>query len=323
MISSWFVLLLGFLLLFLGGELLVKGSVSLALRLNMSTLLIGMTVVSFATSAPELFVSLQAVLEGSTNIALGNAIGSNIANITLVLGVTAIIFRVQISRQTLTLNYPMMFFSSVLFGIVLYFLKGIPVLFGYLFLSLLFLFIILLFFAYRKGYIEDKSNDQKLLEEATLGDSLLKNLGLLLLSILLLKYGADFLVDSTKILASNFGISDRVIAVTIVAIGTSIPELATSIVAALRKEDGLAIGNLIGSNMFNILAVLGLTASVKAIDIHDSAIFSFDYFWMMITTLVLGLFIYVFSKKQISRREGILLVFIYCYYMYQTLEVVI
>ena len=321
--SSFFLLLLGFGLLFLGGELLVKSSVSLALRLKISTLFIGMTVVSFATSAPELFVSLQAVLQGSTNIALGNAIGSNIANITLVLGITAIIFRVQISKQTRSLNYPMMFFASIFFGIVLYFFNGIPVVFGYLFLILLFLFTIFLIFAYRKGYIEDKSNNHELLENSSSGDSLLKNLGLLLVGIFLLKYGADFLIDSATILASNFGVSDRIIAVTILAIGTSIPELATSIVAALRKEDSLAIGNLIGSNMFNILAVLGLTASIKSIDIHDTAIFSFDYFWMMITTLVVGLFIYVFSKQQISRREGIILVLIYSYYMYQTLKVFI
>ena len=135
------ILLLGFLLLFFGGEFLVRGAVSLALKIKMSTLFIGMTIVSFATSAPEFFVSLQAVIDGSSNIALGNAIGSNIANITLVLGITAIIFRVKISRQTLTLHYPMMLITSIIFGCVLYFYNGISVFFGFLFVSLLLLLI--------------------------------------------------------------------------------------------------------------------------------------------------------------------------------------
>ena len=131
--------------------------------------------------------------------------------------------------------------------------------------------------------------------------------------------GADFLVESTKILAKNLGVSDRVIAVTVISIGTSIPELATSIIAALRKEENLAVGNLLGSNIFNILAVLGITASVKEIHIGDPEIFSFDYLWMMIITLILGLFIYVFSKHNISRREGFFLFFMYLFYMYKTL----
>ena len=135
----------------------------------------------------------------------------------------------------------------------------------------------------------------------------------------MLKYGADFLVNSTKLIAKGFGVSDRVIAVTVVAVGTSIPELTTSIIAALKKEDSLAVGNLIGSNMFNILAVLGITASVKEINMIDSAIFYFDYFWMIFITLLVGLFIYLFSKNQISRKEGFLLFMIYLFYIYKSL----
>ena len=128
------------------------------------------------------------------------------------------------------------------------------------------------------------------------------------------------MVDSTKILAKNFGISDRIIAVTVVAIGTSIPELATSIIAAFKKEDSLAVGNLIGSNIFNVLAVLGITASVKEINIVDSEILSFDYIWMITITLVIGLFIYSFSKSKISRKEGIVLLLIYISYLYFSLS---
>ena len=315
--SSALFLFLGFLLLFLGGEILVRGSVSLALRMKISTLVVGMTVVAFATSAPELFVSLKAISENSSNIALGNSIGSNIANIALVLGFTAMIFRVRISAQTLLLNYPVMLAASFLLGVVLYFFKGIPVYFGFLFVVILLLFVGLLIVASRKQHIESEDANKSLYE--TPNDSLLKSILFLIAGIFLLKYGADFLVDSTKILANMFGVSDRVIAVTAVAIGTSIPELATSIIAALKKEENLAIGNLIGSNVFNILAVLGITAVFKEINIDDAAILEFDYLWMMLITLLLGLLIYVFSKQQISRKEGALLVALYFCYIYSIL----
>jgi len=308
-------LLLGLVLLFFGGELLVRGSVSLALKMRISTLVVGMTVVSFATSAPELFVSLQAVLDGSNDIAFGSVIGSNIANITLVLGVTALIFRVKISEQTITLNYPILLLSSLVFGGVLYFFRGVPQSIGFLFIFLLLVFVWMLIRKSRKDNLKAATDKNELLEESS-NDALIKSLGFLIVGIILLKFGADYLVDGTIAIAKKFEISERVIAVTVVAIGTSIPELATSIVAALKKEHNLAIGNLIGSNIFNILAVLGVVASVKEITLTDAAILSFDYVWMTIITFVLGLFIYAFSKRQISRTEGVLLLLIYISYLY-------
>lgn len=311
-------LFLGFILLFFGGDFLVRGSVSVALKMKVSTLVVGMTIVAFATSAPELFVSLQAILEGSSNIALGNSIGSNIANIALVLGFTSLLFRVSIAKKTFSLSYPIMTGASILLGLVLYFFNGIPVMFGVIFIILLFLFLWLLISSSRKEYVAPENTEDQLFEVANT-DSLFKSLVLLISGLVLLKYGADFLVDSARILAKNFGISDRVIAVTIVAIGTSVPELATSIIAALKKEENLAVGNLIGSNIFNILAVLGITACFQEIRIDDAAILSFDYLWMMVITLVLGLFFYIFSQDYISRREGAFFVLIYLFYMYNTL----
>ena len=211
-----------------------------------------------------------------------------------------------------------MLFASFLFGLVLYFFKGIPVIIGLLFVVLLLVFVWALILNSRRDQIKVEINDKKTLENAS-NDSLLRSIFVLLLGVVLLKYGADFLVYSTKNLAKSFGVSDRVIAVTIVAIGTSLPELATSIVAALKREENLAVGNLIGSNLFNILAVLGITASLKAINIDDQAIFSFDYLWMMFITLLFGFFIYVFSKKEISRKEGFILLLIYMLYLYKTL----
>jgi len=313
--SPTIALLVGLLLLFFGGELLVRGSVALALKMRISTLVVGMTVVSFATSAPELFVSLQAVLNGSNDIAFGNVIGSNIANITLVLGVTALIFRVKISEQTATLNYPFLLLSSLIFGGVMYCFNGIPQEVGFLFIFLLVLFTWLLISKSRKENLKSATDEDELLEEAS-HDSLFKSLGFLIAGIVVLKFGADYLVEGTIAIAKKFKISERVIAVTVVAIGTSIPELATSIVAALKKEHNLAVGNLIGSNIFNILAVLGVVASIKEITIIDSAILSFDYVWMIVITFIISLFIYAFSKRQISRMEGVILLLIYISYLY-------
>ena len=313
--SPTIALLLGLILLFFGGELLVRGSVSLALKMRISTLVVGMTVVSFATSAPELFVSLQAVLNGSNDIAFGNVIGSNIANITLVLGVTALIFRVKISEQTAILNYPFLLLASLVFGGVLYYFNGIPQQVGFLFIFLLLLFTWLLISKSRKENLKLANDEDELLEDAS-NDSLFKSLVFLIAGIIVLKFGADYLVEGTIAIAKKFEISERVIAVTVVAIGTSIPELATSIVAALKKEHNLAVGNLIGSNIFNILAVLGVVASIKEITISDSAILSFDYVWMITITFIIGLFIYAFSKRQISRTEGVLLLLIYISYLY-------
>jgi len=313
--SPTIALLLGLILLFFGGELLVRGSVALALKMRISTLVVGMTVVSFTTSAPELFVSLQAVLTGSNDIAFGNIIGSNIANITLVLGVTALFFRVKISVQTANLNYPVLLFASLVFGAMMYYFNGIPQEVGFLFIFLLLAFTWFLISKSRKENLKSVNDEGELLEEAS-ADSLFKSLGFLLAGIFLLKFGADYLVEGAISIAKKFEISERVIAVTVVAIGTSIPELATSIVAALKKEHNLAVGNLIGSNIFNILAVLGVVASIKKITISDSAILSFDYVWMITITFIIGLFIYAFSKRQISRSEGVILLLIYISYLY-------
>ena len=313
--SPTIALLVGLLLLFFGGELLVRGSVSLALKMRISTLVVGMTVVSFATSAPELFVTLQAVLNGSNDIAFGNVIGSNIANITLVLGFTALIFRVKISEQTAILNYPVLLFASLVFGAVMYYFNGIPQKIGFLFFFLLLVFTWLLISKSRKENLKSAKDDGELSQVGS-SDSMFRSLGFLFSGMLLLKFGADHLVEGTIAIAKKFQISERVISVTVVAIGTSIPELATSIVAALKKEHNLAVGNLIGSNIFNILAVLGIVASVKEINIVDSAILSFDYVWMIFITFLLGFFIYTFSKRQISRLEGILLLLIYIFYIY-------
>lgn len=316
--SPTILLLVSLVVLFLGGELLVRGSVSLALKMKISALVVGMTIVAAGTGAPEVFVSVQAILQGSSSISLGNVIGSNIINITFILGITAIIYRIKISKQTLSLNYPVMLGAFVLLGGVLYFFKGIPVGVGVLFVMIFILFTWFLIATSRKEQLKAEIKQDEL-SEVTVQDSLLKSIVMLVFSIVLLKFGAKWLVDSAGTLAKNFGISDRIIGVTIVAVGTSIPELVTTVIAALKKENDIAIGNLIGSNIFNILGVLGIAASLREINIDDPAIFSFDYFWMLGVALVFGFLIYMFSKQEISRKHGIFLVLIYLFYIYKTL----
>ena len=316
--SPTILLLVSLVVLFLGGELLVRGSVSLALKMKISALVVGMTIVAAGTGAPEVFVSVQAILQGSSSISLGNVIGSNIINITFILGITALIYRIKISKQTLSLNYPVMLGAFVLLGGVLYFFKGIPVGVGVLFVMIFILFTWFLIATSRKEQLKAEIMQDEL-SEVTVQDSLLKSIVMLVFSIVLLKFGAKWLVDSAGTLAKNFGISDRIIGVTIVAVGTSIPELVTTVIAALKKENDIAIGNLIGSNIFNIVGVLGIAASLREINIDDPAIFSFDYFWMLGVALVFGFLIYMFSKQEISRKHGIFLVLIYLFYIYKTL----
>ncbi len=314
-----FFLFLGFILLFFGGELLVRGSVALATKMNVSTLVIGMTVVSFATSAPELFVSLKAVFSNSGDISLGNSIGSNIANIAFVLGITAIFFKVKIAKKVLLLNYPLLLISSFLLAFILFYFKGISNFIGYLFIILLITYILILIKDAREKQFNIKS-EKHVVKTSKNKLTYFKSVLMLLSGVILLKYGADFLVNSAMDIANYFKVPDRVIAVTIVAIGTSIPELAASIIAAYRNEDSLAIGNLIGSNVFNIFAVLGFTAIIKPINMINKALLSFDTMWMLSITIVLGVTLYLNKKRYLYRKEGFFLFILYLIYMYLALN---
>lgn len=314
-----FILFLGFILLFFGGELLVRASVSLATKMNVSTLVIGMTIVSFATSAPELFVSLKAVFSNSGDISLGNSIGSNIANIAFVLAITAIFFKVKIAKKVLSLNYPLLLIASLLLAFILYYFKGVSSFIGYLFVIILITYILILINDARDNQLKAKS-EERIVTSSKNTITYFKSISMLLLGVLLLKYGADFLVNSAMNIADYFEVPERVIAVTIVAIGTSIPELAASIIAAYRNEDSLAIGNLIGSNVFNIFAVLGLTAIIKPINMIEKALLSFDTMWMLAITIVFGASLYLNKKRYLFRKEGLFLFVLYLLYIYLALN---
>ncbi|MAR39926.1 MAG: hypothetical protein CMD22_04525 [Flavobacteriales bacterium] len=309
--------LLSFVMLFFGGEFLVKSSVSLALRMRISTLVVGMTVVSFATSAPELFVSIKSALDGITDITFGNIIGSNIANITLVLGLTALVFQIKITKQTYLLNYPVMLLTCVFLGFALFFFKGIGIWGGVIFV----LFLIVFSFTLIK---QSRNENKKLSEEAKIDyekatkTSLILSVFHMIVGILLLAFGSEFLVNGVQNTAELFSISERVISVSVVALGTSIPELATSLVAAFRKEANLAVGNLIGSNIFNVLAVLGITSIITPVHLKDVSIID-DYIWMMSSILLLGMFIYLLSRKVLTRIEGFFMLLFYVVFMFYLL----
>ncbi len=306
---SYFFLLVGFLLLVFSGDFLVKGAVSIALKLNLSTLVIGMTIVSFGTSAPELLVSVKAALGGHPDITIGSVVGSNISNIALILGITAVIFPITVSKATLKLDWPMMMFATILF--VAFVLDGeLSAIEGIVFVSILIVFISWLIYKSRKenklpGTVEEVDpKDVKM--------PLWKSSGLVVLGALGLVFGADLMLKGAVEIARQFEVSERIIGLTIVAFGTSLPELITSCVAAFRKEADISIGNLIGSNIFNLLAILGITAIIHPIEVSEKIISMDNYILLGISFIVFPL---MYFGRNVNRFKGVFLFAVYALYI--------
>ena len=302
--------ILGFVLLVVGGEFLVRSSVALSFKFSISKMVIGMTVVSFATSAPELLVSLQAALSGSPAIANNNVVGSNIANIGLVLGITAMVGSIAVDRSFYKLNWPvMMVFSIVLY----YFLKNDNILTaiegGILFIGLI-TFLYILIRSAKKDIVVEEVDDAL----STVSNF---KIGLwLLIGAVALYFGSEWLVFGAKEIATAVGVSEAVIGVSLIAIGTSVPELAASVIAAAKQEKAISLGNLIGSNIFNIASVLGLTAMIKPIPVTEPQILSSDIFWMLGFSAVLIPLIFLPKRFEISRAKGFFLVVGYGIFMF-------
>lgn len=306
----WVVL--GLILLVVGGEFLVRSAVALSLKFNISKLVIGMTVVSFATSAPELLVSLQAALEGSPDIALGNVIGSNIANIGLVLGITILISPMPVDKTFYKLNWPMMMLLSV----VLYFmLKSGYVLGRWEGIALLLSLIIFLVVLIRNSKNETATEIGEV-DETLKVTSGFKLTIWLLIGALALYFGSEWLVFGAKEMAVSIGVSERVISISMVAIGTSVPELAASVIAALKKEKAISLGNLIGSNIFNIASVLGLTAIIHPIKVQSSELLNNDMFWMVAFAFVLLPMILLPKRMTLGRFKGFILLASYLVFLF-------
>ena len=302
---SYLLIVLGLIVLIFGGDVLVQGASGIAKKLRLSPLVIGMTVVAFGTSAPELMVSLKAAFMDSPEIALGNVIGSNIANIALVLGITVLILPLYIDVNSKNIDWPVMFGASMLFFIWA-FDGEISRIEGLMMFTMLIIFTWLLIRNSRK------KNKKKPKDEDEVVPNIYWSIGKNLLGLVMLYFGSQWLVEGSITVAKDFGIEERIIGVTVIAFGTSVPELAASIMAAVRRETDISIGNLIGSNIFNILCVIGLTAAIKPIPITEKII-NPDMFWML--GIAFGLGIILFFWKKINRWHGVVLISSYLAYI--------
>ncbi|WP_097051585.1 calcium/sodium antiporter [Thalassospira xiamenensis] len=303
---EYLMLLAGLAGLFFGGEALVRGSVGIAQRLAMPPLLIGLTVVGFGTSTPELLVSVDAALRGVSDIALGNVVGSNIANILLIVGVSALVWPIRVSGDTLKRDTAVMMAAAIILVPIFAFGMMGRVAGGILFASL----VAYLVFAYRQSRNARNAPNAPLADDGDLpvpARGLWLSLVWVIGGLVALMFGARFMVDGAVTIARTFGVSEAFIGLTVVAVGTSLPELATSLIAAFRKQSEIAIGNIVGSNIFNVLGILGLTAIIAPIPVA-SRFLTFDLPIMIAASLVLTLLL---RRQTVGRGIGIVMLVAY------------
>ena len=308
MTTQLFLLIFGLSLLIAGSNYLLKSAVDLSIKLNLSKVVIGLTVVSFATSAPELLISISSALKGSSDIAISNVLGSNIANLGLVLGTALCFTSIKIPKSNIKYDWTFMMFVSILFY---FFLKDFVInrIEGLILFVTLIIFLFFIVKIRKDEHMDDVVENEKV--------SNFKILLLLILSSLLLYFGSELFVKSSIFFANYFGVSERVIGLTLVAIGTSLPELVTTLVAIYKSELDISIGNIIGSNIFNILAVIGITSLITDLNILSESILSFDIYVMIFFSFILLIF-YLSSKNRfLNIYHGLvyLLLFI-TYYLY-------
>lgn len=304
-------IIVGLVLLIKGGDLLLDAAVALSLKINIPKIVIGMTVVSFATSAPELIVSIKSALKGYPDLALGNVVGSNIANLAFVLGVILIISPIRVTKSFYKTDWPIMMIATLLFYSFLQADGYLSQVEGGILFVLLLIFLIYLLFFQKKAVIEEKVEiDEK--------EMLLTQLTFTFFAGgFFLWLGSEVLVNSAVSLATSLGVSERIISISVVSIGTSIPELSASIIAIINKEKAISIGNLIGSNIFNILAVMGITAMIHPISVIDRAILDIDFFWMIGVSLLIFPLVFIPKKMRLGRLEGFCLLIIYGLFLNQ------
>ena len=299
-------------MLILGGNWLLKSAVGLSLKLNIPKIVIGMTVVSFATSAPELIVSINAALSGAPDLALGNVIGSNIANLGLVLGITLLLGSMQVQKSFYTTDWPVMMIASML---LYFFLSGDQVIVRYegiLLFSLLIVFLVYLLRFQKTAILDELPEDDEILSTS-------KILFFLIIGGVGLWGGSELLVSGATALAKEFGVSERVVGVTVISVGTSIPELAASIIAVIKKEKAISLGNLIGSNIFNILAVLGITSIITPITLNDKGLLTNDIFWMLSISFAILPLVFLPRSYRLNWKDGIVLLIAYIMFIYITI----
>ncbi|MCE7057784.1 calcium/sodium antiporter [Algoriphagus sp. AGSA1] len=306
----YFLLLLGLAILLYGGKILVDGASAMAVKLGMSAGLIGMTVVAFGTSAPELLVSVNAALKGNADISIGNVIGSNIANIALVLGISGLFYPILIKSSHIRFDYVATLLVTILFYGLGY--NGLISLWEGILLFGLFIAFNIYLFKNPEVELVDPSEVEEEIEQVKKYSWFIA-IALFVGGVAGLYFGSELLVTNAVIISREFGVSERIIGVTIIAIGTSLPELITSIIAALAKKTDMALGNILGSNIMNILSIIGITALIKPIGVSQAFIDS-DFIWMLAITVLL--FLLMRWKMKIYRVEGALLLLSYVAYLF-------
>jgi len=300
----------GFYFLIKGADWLVDGASSVAKKFNVSNLVIGLTIVSFGTSAPELIVNLFASIRGSSDLAIANIVGSNISNILLILGISAIIFPLTVSKGTVLKEIPL----ALLAVIVLWLLANDMLVDGLDFSALtridgfilLAFFVIFMYYTFGLSRIEGEGEDIKKY-------STWRSILMIIVGIIALALGGQWIVDGAIKIAFKFGMSESLIGLTIVAIGTSLPELATSAMAAYKHKADIAIGNIIGSNIFNIFWILGISSIIRPIIF--SPILNFDIYFLAIITFLLFLFMFIGKKNILQRWQGMTMIGLYIIYI--------
>ena len=304
--NTIFLLIFGLFVLIIGGNLLLKSAVSISMKFGIPRLLIGMTVVSLATSAPELIVSIKSAIKGSPDLAISNVLGSNIANLGLVLGITILFSPINISKSVYKKEWPIMMFSALYFLIVI--IDGvITKIEGGILVCFLIITIISLIKLRDKNEVDDQLENE---------DSIIKSIIILFFGGLFLFYGSEWFIDGAIQLANSFGISERIIGITVVSVGTSIPELVTSLVAVFNKEKSISLGNLLGSNIFNVFAVLGITSLVTPLSVLDQNIIDFDIYVMLFFAALILPLIFFPKKLVLGRKEGLIILLFYSFYLY-------
>jgi len=303
---------LGFIPLIFGASWLVNGAAAIAKRQNISNLIIGLTIVAFGTSSPELIVNVFSAVSGNTGFSFGNAIGSNIINILIILGISAIIFPVAIKSSTIWIEIPLCLLSALVIFIMAndIFLDGSPssVLSrtdGILLIAFFVVFMYYSFFSIKK---DDSEHEVKIIKYSTK-----KSILMVVAGMILLAGGGQAIVHFASLFATDYGISERIIGLTIISFGTSLPELTTSIVAAFKKNSDISIGNIIGSNIFNTFLILGVSSTIRPISIDVGA--NLDLMINILATLLIFIFVFTRKGRKIDHVEGSLLVFIYVAYM--------
>ncbi|MFH1668199.1 MAG: calcium/sodium antiporter [Candidatus Komeilibacteria bacterium] len=311
---TYLLFIVGFILLIKGADLLVNGSSSLAKKFHIPEIVIGLTIVSFGTSLPELIVNILAALQGSTDIGLGTIIGSNISNIALVLGFTAIILPLAVKSDTAWKEIPFSILATIIMMVVVndhFFNPAIASMISRID-GLIFLIFFGLFVSYTINiFVKHKNLD--ISQEQKMHRSGLTIFFMIVAGLIALFYGGQWVVNGAVKIAQLFGISEFIIAATIIAVGTSLPELVTSIVAAYKKNLDLAVGNIIGSNIFNILFVLGITAVIKPI--ATPTLINIDILYLIGLSIILFAFLFIGKKKELERWQGVSLLIIYVGYV--------